>query len=103
MANENRMMINLDPDTMATLKRLSAHTGLPMTAYARLLIRSGMPAIEPLVEALNQTNHTTARKLDVVRQQLNQMQTEGQEGEEIEKDLYVENQLELMDKSSPSK
>ena len=103
MKQDNRMMINLDPDTMASLKLLSEHTGLPMTSYAKLLIRSGMPAIEPLVEALNQTNQSTARKLDVVRTQLNEMQTAGQEGEEIEKDLYVENQLELMDKSSPSK
>ena len=100
MKQDNRMMINLDPDTMASLKLLSEHTGLPMTSYAKLLIRSGMPAIEPLVEALNQTNHTTARKLDVVRQQLNQMQTEGQEGEEIEKDLHVENQLELMEENT---
>ena len=103
MKQDNRMMINLDPDTMASLKLLSEHTGLPMTAYARLLIRSGMPAIEPLVEALNQTNHTTARKLDVVRAQLNQMQTEGQEGEQIEKNLHEENQLELMEESNPSK
>ena len=98
MKQDNRMMINLDPDTMASLKLLSEHTGLPMTSYAKLLIRSGMPAIEPLVEALNQTNQSTARKLDVVRTQLNEMQTAGQEGEEIEKDLHEENQLELMDK-----
>ena len=98
MKQDNRMMINLDPDTMASLKLLSEHTGLPMTSYAKLLIRSGMPAIEPLVEALNQTNQSTARKLDVVRTQLNEMQTAGQEGEVIEKDLHEENQLELMDK-----
>ena len=95
MANENRMMINLDPDTMATLKRLSAHTGLPMTAYARLLIRSGMPAIEPLVEALNETNQSTARKLSLVTETLNEMREEGIEGEQIEKDLHEEHQGDL--------
>ena len=88
MANDTRMMINLDPDTMATLKLLSGHTGLPMTTYAKLLIRSGMPAIEPLVEALNQTNQSTARKLELVTDQLNEMQYAGQEGEEIAKDLH---------------
>ena len=88
MANDTRMMINLDPDTMATLKLLSGHTGLPMTTYAKLLIRSGMPAIEPLVEALHATNQSTARKLSIITDQLNEMQYAGQEGEEIAKDLH---------------
>ena len=98
MKQDNRMMINLDPDTMASLKLLSEHTGLPMTSYAKLLIRSGMPAIEPLVEALNETNQSTARKLSLVTETLNEMREEGIEGEQIEKDLHEENQLELMDK-----
>ena len=100
MANENRIMINLDDQSMDTLKLLSGHTGLPMTTYAKLLIRSGMPAIEPLVEALNQTNQSTARKLKLVTEQLNEMQYAGQEGEEIEKDLHEEHQLELVEENS---
>jgi predicted DNA-binding protein len=102
MPNDNRMMINLDPDTMATLKLLSGHTGLPMTTYAKLLIRSGMPAIEPLVEALNTTNQTTARKLQIVTDQLNDMQESGQEGEEIERDLNDEYQYELSEEYNTS-
>ena len=102
MPNDNRMMINLDPDTMATLKLLSGHTGLPMTTYAKLLIRSGMPAIEPLVEALNTTNQTTARKLQIVTDQLNDMQEAGQEGEEIERDLNDEYQYELSEEYNTS-
>lgn len=102
MPNDNRMMINLDPDTMATLKLLSGHTGLPMTTYAKLLIRSGMPAIEPLVEALNTTNQTTARKLQIVTDQLNDMQEAGQEGEEIEMDLNDEYQYELSEEYNTS-
>ena len=95
MANENRMMINLDPETMATLKRLSEHTGLPMTTYAKLLIRSGMPAIEPLIGALNETNQSTLRKLSLVTETLNEMREEGIEGEQIEKDLHEEHQIDL--------
>jgi len=95
MKQDNRMMINLDPDTMATLRRLSEHTGLPMTSYAKLLIRSGMPAIEPLVEALNETNQSTARKLSLVTETLNEMREEGIEGEQIEKDLHEEHQGDL--------
>ena len=95
MKQENRMMITLDPDTMATLRRLSEHTGLPMTSYAKLLIRSGMPAIEPLVEALNETNQSTARKLSLVTETLNEMREEGIEGEQIEKDLHEEHQGDL--------
>ena len=102
MPNDNRMMINLDPDTMATLKLLSGHTGLPMTTYAKLLIRSGMPAIEPLVEALNTTNQTTARKLQIVTDQLNDMQEAGQEGEELERDLNDEYQYELSEEYNTS-
>tara|TARA_B110001450_G_C17442978_1_gene408706 strand:+ start:263 stop:571 length:309 start_codon:yes stop_codon:yes gene_type:complete len=95
MKQDNRMMINLDPDTMASLKLLSEHTGLPMTSYAKLLIRSGMPAIEPLVEALNETNQSTARKLSLVTETLNEMREEGIEGEQIEKDLHEEHQGDL--------
>jgi len=95
MANENRLMINLDDESMATLKLLSGHTGLPMTTYAKLLIRSGMPAIEPLVEALNQTNRSTKQKLRIITDQLNGMQEEGQEGEVIAQDLNDEYQYEL--------
>ena len=97
MKQENRMMINLDPDTMATLKRLSEHTGLPMTTYAKLLIRSGMPAIEPLIGALNETNQSTRRKLSLVTETLNEMREEGIEGEEIEKDLHEEFQCEMLE------
>ena len=100
MKQDNRMMINLDPDTMATLKFLSGETGLPMTSYAKLLIRSGMPAIEPLVEALNTTNQTTARKLQIVTDQLNEMQEAGQEGEEVAKDLHEEHQYELVEENT---
>jgi hypothetical protein len=91
------MMINLDPDTMASLKLLSEHTGLPMTTYAKLLIRSGMPAIEPLIEALNDTNQSTARKLSLVTETLNEMREEGIEGEQIEKHLHEEHQEDLLE------
>ena len=95
MSNENRIMINLDDESMATLKFLSGHSGLPITTYAKLLIRSGMPAIEPLVEALNQTNRSTKQKLRIITDQLNGMQEEGQEGEVIAQDLNDEYQYEL--------
>ena len=95
MPNDNRMMINLDPDTMATLKLLAGHTGLPMTTYAKLLIRSGMPAIEPLVDALNLTNISTRRKLRRVLDELHDMQEAVQDGEEIAQDLNDEFQYEL--------
>ena len=95
MANDNRIMINLDDESMATLKLLSGHTGLPMTTYAKLLIRAGMPAIEPLVEALNQTNRSTKQKLRIITDQLNGMQEAGQEGEEIAQNLNDEYQYEL--------
>ena len=102
MANENRIMINLDDESMATLKLLSGHTGLPMTTYAKLLIRSGMPAIEPLVEALNQTNRSTKQKLRIITDQLNGMQEAGQEGEEIAQDLNDEYQYELAEEYNTS-
>ena len=102
MANENRIMINLDDESMATLKLLSGHTGLPMTTYAKLLIRSGMPAIEPLVEALNQTNRSTKQKLRIITDQLNGMQEEGQEGEVIAQDLNDEYQYELAEEYNTS-
>ena len=95
MSNENRIMINLDDESMATLKLLSGHSGLPITTYAKLLIRSGMPAIEPLVDALNQTNISTKRKLRRVLDQLHDTQEAVQEGEEIAKDLNEEYQYEL--------
>lgn len=102
MANENRIMINLDDESMATLKLLSGHTGLPMTTYAKLLIRSGMPAIEPLVEALNQTNRSTKQKLRIITDQLNGMQELGQEGEQIAQDLNDEYQYELAEEYNTS-
>ena len=95
MANENRIMINLDDESMATLKLLATHSGLPITTYAKLLIRSGMPAIEPLVEALNQTNISTRRKLRRVLDQLHDIKEAGEDGEDIARNLNDEFQYEL--------
>jgi len=95
MANENRIMINLDDESMATLKLLSGHSGLPITTYAKLLIRSGMPAIEPLVDALNLTNISTRRKLRRVLDELHDMQEAVEDGEHIAQDLNDEYQYEL--------
>ena len=95
MANENRLMINLDDESWATLNLLSKHSGLPMTTYAKLLIRSGMPAIEPLVDALNLTNISTRRKLRRVLDELHDMQEAVQDGEQVAQDLNDEYQYEL--------
>lgn len=95
MSNENRIMINLDDESMATLKLLSGHSGLPITTYAKLLIRSGMPAIEPLVDALNLTNISTRRKLRRVLDELHDMQEAVEDGEQIAQDLNDEYQYEL--------
>jgi|TARA_B110001469_G_C9379163_1_gene196759 hypothetical protein len=100
MKQENRMMITLDPDTMATLKRLSEHTGLPMTAYAKLLIRSGMPAIEPLVLEIQKTGLSTKKVIEKVQEQLEILAAETDDALAIEEQFYWKNkeeQLELME------
>tara|TARA_B110001452_G_scaffold219711_1_gene191789 strand:+ start:238 stop:552 length:315 start_codon:yes stop_codon:yes gene_type:complete len=103
MANENRIMLNLNEESMATLKGLSEHTGLPITTYAKLLIQSGLPAIEPLVLALKQTDASTKDILKQVQEQLEILTSEKEDGSSVEEQLYWKNkeeQLELMESTN---
>ena len=99
MTYDTRLMINLNPDTMGRLKDASQRSGLPMTTYARLLITSGLPAIDAMVEALETTNASTHRKLKLVAETLDNMREKGIDGEQVEKNLYDEHQLELMEEN----
>ena len=90
MANENRIMINLDDRSMAVLKGLSKSSGLPITTFARLLIASGLPAVAPLVSALDDTNASTARKFDVMKSLLEDIRQEGIEAECTARELHDE-------------
>ena len=92
---DTRLMINLNPEIMTRLKDASQRSGLPMTTYARLLISSGLPAIDAMVDALETTNLTTHRKLKLVAEILHNMREKEQYGEEIAKDLNEEYQYEL--------
>ena len=95
MTYDTRLMINLNPDIMARLKDASQRSGLPMTTYARLLISSGLPAIDAMVDALETTNITTHRKLKLVAEILHNMREQGQDGEKIVKVKNDEYQFEL--------
>ena len=100
MANENRIMLNLNDESMATLKGLSKHTGLPITTYAKLLIQSGLPAIEPVVLALQKTGVSTKEVLEKVQEQLEILTAENDDALAIEEQFYWKNkeeQLELME------
>jgi len=92
---DTRLMINLNPDIMARLKDASQRSGLPMTTYARLLISSGLPAIDAMVEALETTNVSTHRKLKLVAEILYNMREQGQDGVKIAQNLNDEHQYEL--------
>ena len=96
MANENRIMINLDDQSMAVLKGLSKSSGLPITTFARLLISSGLPAVTPLLSALDDTNASTARKFDVMKSLLEDIRQEGIEAECAAAELHGEHQLDLV-------
>ena len=97
MANENRIMINLDDQSMAVLKGLSKSSGLPITTFARLLISSGLPAVTPLLSALDDTNASTARKFDVMKSLLEDIREEGIEAECAAAELNVEKMIEHRD------
>ena len=92
---DTRLMINLNPEIMTRLKDASQRSGLPMTTYARLLISSGLPAIDAMVEALETTNLTTHRKLKLVAEILHNMREKGQDGQKLVKDLNHEYQYDL--------
>ena len=95
MASKTRLVINLEPETMYKLKAASEYSGLPMTTYARILIHSGLPAIDSLVEVLEKTNAGTMAKIKLVAEALDNIRDVGIEGEQIEKGLRDEHQYEL--------
>jgi hypothetical protein len=90
-------MINLDDRSMAVLKGLSKSSGLPITTFARLLIASGLPAVAPLLGALDESNVSTARKFDVMKSLLEDIREEGIEAECAAAELHDEKQLEDRD------